>query len=97
MKKENWKIGKITSTIITDSDEGLEEVTGHAGEGAKRAYGGNLICESVYRLKDAFLISAAPQMLEALQSLENDDNHIPAPIWKMVQDSIKVALGPNNK
>jgi hypothetical protein len=40
---------------------------------------------------NARLISAAPDMLEALQNLENDDNSIPAHAWKMVQDAIKKA------
>lgn len=40
------------------------------------------------RLRDA-----APQMLEALQNLENDDGRIPAPAWKMVCDAIAAATG----
>jgi hypothetical protein len=39
------------------------------------------------------LISAAPEMLEALQNLENDNGSIPEPIWKMVQDAILKATG----
>ena len=38
------------------------------------------------------LIAAAPLLLEALQSIENDDNSIPATIWKMRNDAIKKAL-----
>jgi len=34
------------------------------------------------------LISAAPDMLEALQSLENDDNSIPKHAWDLVQNAI---------
>lgn len=36
---------------------------------------------------------AAPQMLEALQNLENDDGRIPAPAWKLVCDAIAAATG----
>lgn len=88
---ENWKIGKINSVVITDSEEGLEESTGHTGEDAKEYYGGNLVCESIYRFKDAMLIAAAPRMLEALQNLENDDNHIPDPLWKKVVEAREAA------
>jgi hypothetical protein len=42
---------------------------------------------------NARLISAAPYMLEALQSLENDDGSIPQDIWNMVQGSILKATG----
>jgi hypothetical protein len=39
------------------------------------------------------LIASAPEMLEALQNLENDKNQIPAHAWKMVQDAITKAVG----
>lgn len=91
MKKENWQIGKISNTVITDSNEGFNSSTGHSGQEAVEYFGGNLICESIYRIKDAYLIVAAPDMLEALQNLENDDNRIPIHAWKRVQDAIKKA------
>ena len=89
---ENWKVGKNRMTVVTDSDNGLKESTGHAGNYAKKYYGGNLICESICREKDAHLIAAAPKMLEALQNLENDANQIPKNAWKMVKDAISCAL-----
>ncbi len=92
-KIEIWKVGKKGTTVVTESEEGLKESTGHAGKGAKEYYGGNLVCESIYRSKDAHLIAAAPKMLEALQNLENDANQIPPHAWKMVKESIKSALG----
>jgi hypothetical protein len=93
IKMENWKVGKNRMTVVTDSYDGLKESTGHAGEDAKKHYGGNLICESIWREKDAKLIASAPQMLEALQNLENDDNSIPEHAWRLVQDAIKCAVG----
>jgi hypothetical protein len=40
---------------------------------------------------NAALIAAAPDMLKALQNLENDDNSIPDHAWKLVQDAITKA------
>lgn len=42
---------------------------------------------------DARLIVAAPDLLEALQNLENDDGSIPAHAWDMVQTAIAKATG----
>ncbi len=45
------------------------------------------------RLDDAKLIAAAPDLLEALKNIENDDGRIPATIWKMRNDAIAKAEG----
>lgn len=37
------------------------------------------------------LIAAAPDLLEALQNIENDSNTIPETIWKMRNDAIEKA------
>ncbi len=40
------------------------------------------------------LIAAAPEMLEALENLENDSGKaMPPSAWKLVQDAIKKARG----
>jgi len=43
--------------------------------------------------EDAQLIAAAPDLLEALQNLENDDGSIPHHAWAMVQTAIAKATG----
>lgn len=40
---------------------------------------------------DAKLICSAPDLLEALQNLENDNGQIPDHAWKLVQDAIAKA------
>lgn len=42
---------------------------------------------------NAKLIAAAPQMLEALQNLENDANQMPDTAWQLVKDAINSAVG----
>jgi hypothetical protein len=42
---------------------------------------------------DARLIAAAPEMLEALENLENYAGQIPASAWELVQDAIAKARG----
>jgi hypothetical protein len=42
---------------------------------------------------NARLIAAAPDLLEALQNLENDDGCIPKHAWDMVQNAINKASG----
>lgn len=86
MKKEFWSEGKVGGCIVTDSSEGLPEKNAY-----KYYYGGNFICESIWRKKDIALISAAPDMLEALQNLENDENQMPKHAWEMVKSAIKKA------
>ena len=44
---------------------------------------------------NARLIAAAPDMLEVLENIENDDAHIPATIWDLIQKAIAKAKGEN--
>lgn len=49
-------------------------------------------------LANAHLISAAPNMLEALENLENDDGKaMPPSAWKLVQDAIAKAHGDSDE
>jgi hypothetical protein len=77
MKKENWSIGKTGREVITDNPDGLLESTGHAGKGAIEYYGGYLICESIWRKRDAALISAAPDLFFALKHLMEGVANLP--------------------
>lgn len=97
MKKENWSKGKCWGTVITDTPDGLPKNSGHSGTEANKYFGGALVCESIWRKKDVALISAAPDMLEALQNLGNDANTIPEHAWKLVKDAIEKATDINNK
>ena len=45
---------------------------------------------------NARLIAAAPDMLEALTNLENDDGSIPAHAWNLCQAAISKAISPAN-
>lgn len=61
-----WSIGKTTGCIVT-----TEEIPGAPGSGHNDAeyYGGNLICESVWRPADAHVLAAARDMFDLLTEL----------------------------
>ena len=42
---------------------------------------------------NARLIAAAPELLEALESIENDSGHIPPAVWEMRNAAIAKATG----
>jgi hypothetical protein len=44
-------------------------------------------------VNDGCLLAAAPDLLEALKNLENDDGSIPAHAWNLVQSAIAKAEG----
>jgi len=85
-----WRKGTDKTTcgkqaVVTDCHPGCKCDTDTI-----EAYGGHLICESV-ETKYRGLIAAAPDMLEALKNLENDDGSIPQHAWKMVKAAIAKA------
>lgn len=44
-------------------------------------------------LSNANLIAAAPEMLEALKNIENDDQRLPNSAWGLIQKAIAKAEG----
>lgn len=62
----NWIVGKQFGTVISDKSPKDNCKTGH---NAVEYYGGVLIAESIQTIADAKLIAAAPDLLEACQTL----------------------------
>ena len=65
---------------------------------AVKCKNGHIVCHLKHRKKTADeaninLIAAAPEMLEALQNIENDDGRIPAAIWELRNKAIAKATG----
>lgn len=82
-----WRIGRAGSVVAEVPPEG-----GVRGTDDPSYYGGYLIGETITEA-NARLIAAAPEMLEALENLENDDCHIPSHAWVLVRDAIAKATG----
>tara|TARA_B110000114_G_C14796728_1_gene279064 strand:+ start:99 stop:413 length:315 start_codon:yes stop_codon:yes gene_type:complete len=82
--------GMYSTQVYTEDGETIASLAWYAKppiiENGKKTIGS-------YRKENAQLISAAPNMLEALMDLENDNNSIPKPIWDKVQNAIKKAIG----
>ena len=98
MENQKWKIGKFKSVVVSDTKIKNTNFPSppnpdYSEDNELEYYGGYLICESVANDKIAQLISAAPDMLEALQNLENDNNVIPEHAWKLIKDAIAKAVG----
>lgn len=87
--KGNWNIGKVAGTVIADNVK--NNLPKELRKDEKEYYGGYLVAESIRRKDDAMLIAAAPDLLEALLNIENDDNSIPKPIWEMRNNAIRKA------
>ena len=72
-----------TRQIRTEHDELIADV-GTPGENG---------VGTIQNVANARLIAASPELLAALQNLENDDGSIPDHAWKLVQDAITKATG----
>jgi len=89
--------GKHTPGPWWVTDHGVRDVGGYiAHTNSVQRYEGQderYALEVAQREADKRLIAAAPDLLEALQNLENDDNSIPAHAWALVQAAINKATG----
>ncbi|SIT25294.1 hypothetical protein [Achromobacter sp. MFA1 R4] len=64
----NWTVGKTGGAVV--SDQPLPNYSINGGHDHVDYYGGHLIAESIWRAEDARLISAAPDLVEALEAEE---------------------------
>lgn len=82
-----WSIGKTWGCIVTTA-----EIAGCPGAGHNDVeyYGGNLICESVWRPADAYVLAAAHDMLAALKAVRESTE------WSCMeastQDAVEAAI-----
>lgn len=86
--KGKWSVGNGTVICDTVPDDMKNTSTGH---NMVEFYGGYLVAESIAREADKKLISASPDMFEALNDLENDAGQIPKHKWDKVQAALKKA------
>lgn len=63
--RENWKIGNHSSEVVSDTPQRSDDNS--MSQESIEYYGGHLVCESVGNERAARLITAAPDLLEALQ------------------------------
>ncbi len=84
---ESWKVGR-EGCVVSNMPTHKKLNTGH---GDLAYYGGYLVCESIPSTKIANLIAAAPDAIEVLKSLENDNSSIPKAIWDMRNNAIAKA------
>lgn len=91
-----WKVGRLENTVVANEPTGAEG-TGHRDV---EYYGGNLICESVWKKADACLIAAAPELLALVEEYRDEIAEIAhevrmieeADVWKAKLDIVEAAL-----
>ena len=83
-----WRAGTACGSVVSDHpiDGGVP------GSDALEYYGGHLIAESVSGCNVPVII-AAPEMLDWIKTLENDDGKIPEWLWKQRAALIAKAEG----
>ncbi len=81
-----WRIGKAAAVV---SDHPVPEIH---GSDSLDYYGGHLIAESIAP-QNLAIIAASPEMLDCLESLENDVGQVPDFLWKKIQQIIAKAGG----
>lgn len=75
MEKQNWKVGKNFSYIVSDVMPERKSYDKHDFETELDYYGGYLIAESIPDEEKAKIIAAALEMLEMLNKIMNIEDH----------------------
>lgn len=83
--------GEINCAILSDEKPVRETYSEKDFESEKQYYGGYIIAESIPDKKTAKILAAAPEMLEVLETIENDSNQIPQWLWKRIKSVIEKA------
>jgi len=83
-----WKHGLNYGSVVSDKTDGKL----YGGADATEHYGGYLIAESIAE-QNRDIIAAAPDMFDALKTIENDAGQVPAWLWEMIQKAIAKAEG----
>lgn len=86
------KVRGITNCTITSDKKPIRSTYSEQDfEHEKEYYGGYIIAESVPDEKTAKILAAAPEMLEVLETIENDNNQVPQWLWKRIKSVIEKA------
>ena len=85
--KGEWKLSKTDYNVVSNYNLPLAIIyDGYTPHGSFRNE------DEEVREANAKLIAAAPDLLEALMNIENDNNSIPESIWEIRNKAIEKAL-----
>ena len=90
--KGNWKAKKNNAYWDVQSDLDINDTYFSVNCMMFKGEKNEDYCLSKENEANAKLIASAPDLLEALISIENDDNSIPKAIWDMRNKAIEKAL-----
>jgi len=85
--KGEWKLSNLDYNVVSNYNLPLAIIyDGYTPHGSYRNE------DEEVREANAKLIAAAPELLEALMNIENDNNSIPKSIWEIRNKAIEKAL-----